>query len=70
MMTYPIEDEVADDHQINCGLTAQDWQHVSWHPLPEVDQEILNLKSEGERRRERVSCSYYLNRVEVNYLPR
>ena len=50
-MTHPIEDEVTDDDQIDYGLTAEDWQHVGRHSLPEVDQEILNLggREEGER---------------------
>ena len=50
-MTHPIEDEVTDDDQIDYGLTAEDWQHVGRHSLPEVDQEILNLG--GRERKER-----------------
>ena len=50
-MTHPIEDEVTDDDQIDYGLTAEDWQYVGRHSLPEVDQEILNLG--GRERKER-----------------
>ena len=49
IMTHAVEDEVTDDDQIDYGLTAEDWQHVGRHSLPEVDQEILNL---GGRERE------------------
>lgn len=45
--SYPVENEVTHDHQVNSGLTAQDGEHVSWHALPEVDQEILNLRITG-----------------------
>lgn len=47
--TYSVEDEVTHDHQINSGLTAQNGEHVGRHPLPEVDQEILNLRNTGEK---------------------
>lgn len=45
--THSVEDEVAHYHEVNSGLAAEDGEHVGWHALPEVDQEILNLKRKG-----------------------
>ena len=42
--THRIENEVTDNHQVHCSLAAENWKHVCWHALPEVDQEILNLR--------------------------
>lgn len=43
---YPVEDEVADNDQVNRCLAAQDGQHVAGHTLPKVDKEILHLENE------------------------
>ena len=43
---YPVEDEVADNHQVNCCLAAQDGEHVAGHTLPKVNKEILYLELE------------------------
>ena len=43
---YPVEDEVADNHQVNRCLAGQDGEHVAGHTLPKVDKEILHLKLE------------------------
>ena len=45
--THSVEDEVADDYEIDGGLTAEYGEHVSRHSLPEVYQEILHLCEEG-----------------------
>ena len=43
---YPVEDEVADNHQVNRCLAAQDGEHVAGHTLPKVNKEILHLELE------------------------
>ena len=45
--THSVEDEVADDYEIDGGLTAEYGEHVRRHSLPEVYQEILHLGEEG-----------------------
>lgn len=48
-MTYSVEDEVTDNHQINSCLAAQDGEHVAGHTLPKVDKEILHLELEWDK---------------------
>ena len=45
--THSVEDEVADDYEVDGGLTAEYGEYVSRHSLPEVYQEILHLCEEG-----------------------
>ena len=44
LITYSVEDEIADNHQINSCLAAQDGEHVAGHTLPKVDKKILHLE--------------------------
>ena len=48
-LTYSVEDEVTDNHQINSCLAAQDGEHVAGHTLPKVDKEILHLELEWDK---------------------
>lgn len=46
-VAYIVEDEITDNDQVKCFLAAEDGQHVLWHPLPKVNQEILNFVEIG-----------------------
>lgn len=43
-VTHLVEQEVAEDNEVERHLAAQDWEDVLRHSLPEVEEKLLYLR--------------------------